>query len=348
VSYLEAWANHAGIEFIDDTITEVKQDERGVSALHLKSGRVETADLYVDASGFFSLLLGKTLGEPFISYKSTLICDRAVVGGWDRTTEPIHPYTTSEQMNSGWCWQIEHPNRINRGYVYSSDFISDSDAEQEFRLKNPKVGPTRIVKFISGRYERGWVKNVVAIGNSSGFVEPLEATALSVIGARSQLLSQLLMDCDRNVPQDQIDLYNQHHARIWDSIRRFLACHYRFNPHLGTPFWKHCHEHVDLAGAEAMCEYYQRFGPTGTWGPFFLDPLDVFGTSGYLTILVGQRAPHQRPYTPEPAELEAWNASRKKNREMARSAMTVPEALSALGFPITSPQRRAPVASGAL
>src|SRR4030095_13528653 len=116
--------------------------------------------------------------------------DRAVVGGWDRAAgEPIKPYTTCQTMNSGWCWQIEHERRVHRGYVYFSAFISDENAEREFRAACPRVGPTRIVKFVSGRYERNWVKNVVAIGNASGFVEPLEATALGVIAMQCRLLA---------------------------------------------------------------------------------------------------------------------------------------------------------------
>src|SRR6185436_16833377 len=130
----------------------------------------------------------------------TLFCDRAVVGGWNRSesVDPIiKPYTTCETMDSGWCWQIEHVNRINRGYVYASSFISDEEAEREFRARNPKVGPTRLVKFVSGRRERGWVKNVVGIANSYGFVEPLESTSLGVICDQCQNLAGSLMDSDR-------------------------------------------------------------------------------------------------------------------------------------------------------
>lgn len=339
VGYLEAFAAHAGVQVLEDTISQVKQNDAGISELVLASGHSETADLYVDCSGFRSLLLGQTLGEPFVSYKSSLACDRAVAGGWERTDEPIHPYTTSESMDSGWCWQIEHPTRINRGYVYSSAFVSDDEAEREFRMKNPKVGPTRVVKFISGRYERGWVKNVVAIGNASGFVEPLEATALAIIAVRSQLLSEILMECDREVPAYQIDMYNKHHVRIWECIHRFLACHYRFNQHLTTPFWRHCQTQTDLAGAEEIVEYYQRFGPTGLWGPVLLDPVDPFGMSGYLTILIGQKVPYRPRYTPAQSEWDTWNALRRRNVEAARSAVTVREALSAL---LPPPVQRAP------
>jgi len=342
VTYLEAFAKNAGVEVVEDTIDYVEQADAGVTALRLASGGTESGDLYVDCSGFKSLLLGQTLNEPFVSYDRSLSCDRAVVGGWERTSEPVHPYTTSESMDSGWCWQIEHVNRINRGYVYSSAFISDADAEQEFRRKNPKVGPTRVLKFASGRYERGWVKNVVAIGNASGFVEPLEATALSVIAMRSALLSQTLMESDLDPTRFQVDLYNRLHVRIWDAIRDFLACHYRFNHHLTTPFWRHCQIDTDLGGAKAMVDYYQEFGPTGIWGSVLLDPLDPFGTAGYLTILVGQKVPHRRPYVPAQDERQEWDAMRRRNAEVARGAMTVLEALQALGAVQVPVQQRSP------
>ena len=101
----------------------------------LDDGRTLTADLFVDASGFKSVLLGQALGEPFIDYRSTLWCDRAVIGGWDRTIEPIQPYTVAETMTSGWSWRIDHRNRINRGYVYSSGYQTDESAEAEFRAE---------------------------------------------------------------------------------------------------------------------------------------------------------------------------------------------------------------------
>jgi tryptophan halogenase len=344
VAYLEAFAQNAGVQIVEDTIQRVTQDESGVKELHLASGATESADLYVDCSGFKSLLLGETFGEPFVSYKSSLFCDRAVVGGWERTNEPIHPYTTSEAMDSGWCWQIEHVNRINRGYVYSSDFVSDDDARREFLSKNPKVtNTTRVVKFVSGRYQRAWVKNVVAIGNASGFVEPLEATALGVIGARSQLLSQMLIECDRRIEPFEVELYNQSHARLWDSIRDFLACHYRFNETLDTPFWRHCRNDTDMCGARPMVEYFQEFGPSGMWGPMLTDPLDGFGSKGYLMILVGQKAAYKRHHKPTDAERAAWNAMRRQNAESTPGAMTVLEALQALGAVRAPVPERSPV-----
>ena len=246
----------------DETVQEAPLDDQGVAGLRLASGELLTADLYIDCSGFRSALLARALAEPYISFESTLFCDRAVAGGWDRTDEPIKPYTTAETMDCGWCWQIEHEDRVHRGYVYASDFISDDDAEREFRAKNPRVRATRIVKFPSGRYRNSWVKNVVAVGNASGFVEPLESTSLMVIGYECRLLASLLADCDRDPGPASVDVYNYEVGRTWDTIRQFLAIHYRFNSRLDTPFWRACRADVDLAGARPLVEYYQENGPS--------------------------------------------------------------------------------------
>jgi tryptophan halogenase len=333
VQFLEGYAIAQGVRTLDDTVLEVRQSEAGIDALLLKNGQTESADLYVDCSGFASLLLGKTLGEPFIPFKSSLFCDRAVAGGWDRTDEIIKPYTTCETMNAGWCWQIEHINRIIRGYVYASDFISDEHAEQEFRDKNPRVVNTRVIKFVSGRYERCWVKNVLAIGNACGFVEPLEATALGVIAMQSRLLADTLLDCDRQLRPTQISNYNDWHARNWDSIRGFIAVHYKYNTRIDTPFWRACQSDTILGRAEPIVEYYQQNGPSLLWQPTLFDDFDQFKMGGYASMLVGMKVPYQQTHTPTAAELRIWENKRKRFKEMATRAMTVKEALDVIRAP---------------
>ena len=333
VRFLEDYAAAIGVQVVEDTIHEVRRGDAGVSGLVLVSGRTETGDLYVDCSGFVSLLLGKTLGEPFESFKSSLFCDRAVVGGWDRTDEIIQPYTTCETMDAGWCWQIEHENRINRGYVYAADFIGDEDAEREFRSKNPKVGPTRVVRFVSGCYRNNWVGNVVAIGNASGFVEPLEASALGVIALQSRLLVGTLLDADREIRPTQAAAYSEVNRRTWESIRAFIAVHYKFNTRLDTPFWRACRETTDLASAAPLVEFYRENGPSGFWGQLQLEPFDQFGTAGYVALLVGQKVPYRAAYTPTEPERKAWAERCRKHREQAARALTVREALAAIRSP---------------
>jgi len=333
VRFLSEYAQAVGVSVSDDQMIEAQRGEQGIKALRFASGRVESADLYIDCSGFASALLGGSLGEGFVPYDRTLFCDRAVVGGWTRSSEPIKPYTACETMQSGWCWQIEHETRINRGYVYSSGFISDDASEREFREKNPLITDTRIVKFTSGRYENFWVGNVVAIGNAGGFVEPLEATALGVIAFQSRTLVEILRDGDLEATPFRRDQYNALHRRNWDSIRDFLAVHYRFNTRVDSTFWRHCQEHCELAGAVAPLECYQENGPSSYYEQTVFDRPDQFGFAGYFAMLIGQKVPCKNPYQPTADERRIWENARGQHAAFATLGLTVPQTLAAIRSP---------------
>lgn len=337
VAYLEAYAGRLGVSIVDATVSDVRQDDRGVTELVLNDGSTRSADLYVDCSGFRSALLGRALAEPFVSFKGSLFCDRAVVGGWDRGdgpgAEPIQPYTVAETMDAGWCWRIDHARRINRGYVYSSAFLTDEQAEAEFRAKNPRVGPTRVVRFVTGRYERAWVGNVIALGNANGFVEPLQATSLAATCTASQNLTEMLIDADRDPSPSMVALFNRRNAEDWDGIRRFLAVHYRFNGRLQTPFWQSCRETVDLAGAEPIVEFYKENGPTPIWRNTLLSQRDQFGAEGYISLLLGQGVPHRRDYRPTSAERETWATIRQTVARKSAAGLTVCQALDRVQSP---------------
>lgn len=333
VGYLERHALRVGVTILEAVVRGVDQDDRGITALRLESGETATADLYVDCSGFGSELLGKALGEPFESFESTLFCDRAIVGGWPRADEPILPYTVVETMNSGWCWQIEHEHRVNRGYVFSSAFITDEEAEREFRARCPKVTNARIVRFVSGHYRRPWVRNVVAIGNAAGFVEPLEATALYAICATSQALTASLIDSNARPDAVLASHFNAYCTRVWGAIRNFLSVHYRFNTRLDTAFWRACRADVELGGAAPIVEYYQAHGPSSLWAPTLIDPLDPFGLDGYFTLLIGQKLPYQRRWTPPASEIARWNELKAGWSTVAQSGLTIAEALRLVRSP---------------
>lgn len=332
-AFLEKYTLEQGIEIIDDLVTDVTVNEQGVGVLNLESGNILESDLYVDCSGFGSVLLGKKMQQPFISYRSSLFCDRAIIGGWDRTDEPLHPYTTSETMDSGWCWQIEHEHRINRGYVFSSDFISDDEAEQEFRRKNPRIGNTALVKFHSGRYENAWVKNVVAIGNSAGFVEPLEATAIAAICSCARALAETLADAEGHINKSHRDEFNHYNAASWDSIADFLAIHYKFNTLVNTEFWRECQASVDLRGAQRIVDFYQYNGPSQLWRLTLEDPACRFRLDGYYTLLLGQKVPHAKMHSPTARERNAWKKLQQATMQYSTQGLTVTQALDLVRSP---------------
>ena len=335
VQMLERNAAEVGVIVEDDTVNEAMQDDHGVIGLKCASGREFRADLFVDCSGFYSYLLGKTLKVPFESYNRSLFCDRAVVGGWARADEPIKPYTTAETMDAGWCWQIEHEFRINRGYVYSSPFISDNDAEAEFRRKNPKIEKTRIVKFPPGKYEKAWVKNVVAIGNASGFVEPLEATSLGTICLQTQSLTECLMDSGRRIQPALVDFFNLHSKRSWDTTRDFLAAHYKFNKRINSDFWRACQEKVELNRAQDLLEYWQENGPSTLWRVSLFEDTSyrAFGLEGYFAMFLGMGVPYRKTFVPTDDEKKRWRQLQLSFKERAAKAYSVKEALELVRSP---------------
>jgi len=341
VDFLQRTAQQRGATLIEGSVVEVLRTETGdVRSLRLEDGQEIEADLFVDCSGFPSLLMGQALSEPWVSYDDALFCDRAVIGSWQRSSpgdgsasdgapddDVVKPYTTVETMDNGWCWRIDFLDKVARGYVYSSAFCSDEEATQEIKRKNPKLGDDlRILKFNTGRYERFWTRNVAAIGNASGFVEPLEATALHLITEQLSYLVQALGDCDcRPTPPIQ-ELENERFRRVWDDVRDFLAVHYRFNRKLDTPFWRHCRETTPLGGAEALVEHYAAAGPTRLTMRL-MEPGSIFGYAGYMAVLVGQRVPTDARRDLSSEEAKIWTAHQESIARTVKQALPMREAL---------------------
>ncbi len=334
VEFLQNYAEEIGVDIIDDRIVGVEQDERGVAGLQLESGDRKEADLYIDCSGFASLLLGEEFNEPMESFGSSLFCNKAIIGGWKRgENEPLLPYTTAETMNAGWAWQIEHDDFINRGYVYSDAFADDDDAETEFREKNPNVEDTRVISFQSGARKRNWIKNVVALGNSAGFVEPLEATSLAVICDQAAKLIHCLADSYLEIDPKSRDYYNQYCYQMWCDIRRFLALHYKYNTLLETDFWKACQNETNLSGAEEIIDYYENCGPSLLWGRTAIGSNDPFTWEGYLVMLVGQKVPFKREFSFSHKEKRAWHEYRKNLKSAAKEAISMRKGLDMIRSP---------------
>ncbi len=292
VALLHRLAARAGVTQIDAVVRDaVLAPDGSVDRLRTDDGRELSFDLYIDASGFQSLLLEKTLGSPFVDFASSLFCDAAVAADVP-SAGPIAPYTLAETMDAGWCWGIGMRDAIHRGYVFSSSHLSADAAEAEMRRKNPTMGDARLVRFRSGRHAEAWSKNVVAVGNAYAFVEPLESTALHMLLYEIELLCDALpvhgAGARRRV--------NEALAAHWDYLRGFLALHFRFNRRLDTPFWERCRAEVDLAGAEAIVEAFGEGAPlTARRDRALLEESLMrgrfFGLLGVDNVLLGQGVP---------------------------------------------------------
>lgn len=324
--FLEAAAIEIGVTLTEDQLENATAGEQGIASLQLKTGRSATADLFIDCSGSEAKLLRGALNEKFVAFERSLFPDHAIVGSWQRGEEPLNAFGTVETMNAGWAWQTEQATALKRGYVFFSHFLSIDEAEKEFRDKNPKLGELRIAKFQSGRCQRTWVGNVVALGDSAGLVEPLQSTALAALTDHANLLAICLRDTTRQILPRQVTRYNQHCETDWEEIRRFLALHYKYNTRLDTPFWKACQMYTDLAGAEAVVEQFREVGPSRLWADQVLDS-QFFGLDGYHTMLLGMSVDYAARHQPSDSEIQAWNQIRSEFAARAQKSLTQEEGL---------------------
>ncbi|MFJ6938963.1 tryptophan halogenase family protein [Streptomyces sp. NPDC101132] len=231
-----------GVHHVQDEMTSVEKDDRGyVAALHTKSGARLEADLFVDCSGFRGLLINQAMGEPFIDMSDHLLCDSAVATAvpHDDAANGIEPYTSAIAMKSGWTWKIPMLGRFGTGYVYSSKFASQEEATEEFCKLwdlDPETTKFNHVRFRVGRNERAWVKNVVSIGLSSCFLEPLESTGIYFITAAIYQLAKHFPD--RTFNPALVDRFNNEIEVMFDDTRDFIQAHFYYAPRNDTPFWR--------------------------------------------------------------------------------------------------------------
>jgi tryptophan halogenase len=334
IEVLELVAREQDIQIIDGQLAGVSHGPAGIAAIDLEDGRRLAADFFIDASGFRSELLGKALAEPFVSFGSSLFCDRAVIGGWKRADEKLQPYTTAETMDCGWAWRIDHEKIINRGYVYCSGAISDTAAAEEFHRKNPRItDPAQIVKFRPGCYRRQWVGNVVALGNASGFVEPLESTALMLLCSQTQTLVDFLLHSNLMPTPTMQNLFNEVTYSAWQDIRSFLSVHYKFNGLLDTPFWKQVRAETDVESVGALLEFYRENGPTGFCRYRMPKTESDFGLEGYLVMLVGNQVPYDNRYRVPESERKIWETRKAGFITQASRGIRSEEALAYIKHP---------------
>ena len=332
VSYLEGVATGRGISIVDAEVKDVTQLESGnIESIVLTDGHRIHGDLFIDCSGFPSLLLNRRMGVEWISYADSVPCDTAIVGNWQRTDEPILPYTTAQTMDHGWCWRIDFRDHINRGYVFSSKFASVEDAEAEMRRLNPKLeADTNIVQFKCGRHQDFWVGNVAALGNAYGFVEPLESTALQLIIEQARFLAASLYDADSAIVPAMQRVENERARQLWDDVRDFLAVHFKFNRKRTTPFWRHCQDNTNLAGASDIVDYYRQMGPSAL-STRLIHQRGVFGYVGYMTLLLGQRVELDYPHRASDTDRAIWHAYRNQVRSEITQSIPMAEAIRMVG-----------------
>lgn len=240
-----------GIKLINKNVKNIITGDSGIEALILDDGAIEKADLYIDCTGFKSMLLAQSLNESFISYNDQLINNSAwatQIPYLDKESE-LTNVTNCHALENGWVWHIPLWSRIGTGYVYSDKFISDENALDEF--KNHLINTCKFprskdivdslsfknIKMRVGIHEKVWSKNVVAIGLSAGFIEPLESNGLFSV---HQFLFDLIRSIgDGNVSQFNIDCFNKSVRNTFDSFVQFIKMHYALSKREDSEYWKY-------------------------------------------------------------------------------------------------------------
>ena len=246
-----------GVTHVVSTVVDIETDFNGITKLILENGLEITADLFVDCTGFKSLLLAETLKEPFESLSHILPNNRAWATRvpYKEKEKELEGYTNCTAIANGWCWNIPLWSRLGTGYVYSDKYVTPDDAKEEFKqyLMSDKMVIPRTreevdaleYKSISmriGIHERTFVKNVVAIGLSAGFIEPLESNGLFSV---HEFLFKLVDILQRgSINQFDRDMYNVSVRTLFDNFSKFVALHYALSHRDDSPYW------VDLSNRE--------------------------------------------------------------------------------------------------
>ncbi|XUU60791.1 tryptophan halogenase family protein [Erythrobacter sp. HA6-11] len=238
-AFLRDWATPRGVEHRPLKVAEVElADDGDVAALICDTGERITGDIFVDCTGFRSVIAQQALGGEFLSFGENLFNDSAVVMP-TKHREPLTPQTESIAMSAGWRWSIPLTTRVGNGYVYSSRFISNEDAEAELRAAigvSPEEQDARFLKMKVGRVADSWNRNCLAAGLSQGFIEPLEATALHIVIVTALEFAQAYEA--GGFSAQHRDHFNRSIGERYDAIRDYIVAHYRMNQRSDSEYWR--------------------------------------------------------------------------------------------------------------
>jgi len=281
--FLRGFAEGRGIVRQEGRIVAVERNQQNgdIGAVVLANGSRVEGDLFIDCSGFRGLLIEQELEAGFEDWTHWLQCDRAVAVPCDRV-DPLVPLTRSIARKAGWQWRIPLQHRIGNGHVFNSDHISEDEATAILlaNLDGEAMAEPRTIRFKTGRRSKCWVRNVVAIGLSSGFIEPLESTSIHLIQTAITRLIDLLPDGE--ISEATRDDYNARSAFETERIRDFIILHYHANQRDGEPFWDGLRA-MDVP--EPLKHKIDQFRSTGRVVPSFDE---LFDTRAWIHVMIGQ------------------------------------------------------------
>lgn len=282
-AYLREVTEARGVTRIEGVVTDVMQNaESGfIEAVRLDGELDVRGDLFIDCSGFRGLLIEQSLQAGYADWSEYLPCDRAIAVPCE-SAGALLPFTKSTALEAGWQWRIPLQHRIGNGHVYCSGYLSDQAAEDQL-LRNLDGAPTaepKQLRFKTGMRNQAWLKNCVALGLSSGFMEPLESTSIHLIQSGISRLLNLFPT--KNFSQVDIDEFNRQNTFEFERIRDFLILHYKANSRQDSDFWQHCANMPIPDSLAARIDLYK------THGRVFRNNDELFTDLAWIQVLVGQ------------------------------------------------------------
>jgi tryptophan halogenase len=326
--YLRGFSEARGVERTDAKVVDVKlRGEDGfVESIQLDNGATMQGDLFIDCSGFRGLLIEQSLKTGYDEWTKWLPCDRAAAVPCENEG-PLPPYTRATAREAGWQWRIPLQHRTGNGYVYSSNFISDDEVASKLiaRLPGKALADPRFLRFTAGRRRKTWNRNVVAIGLSGGFLEPLESTSIYLIQIAITTLLDYLTEQrapdDANFDPRVVDAFNRWIEMEYDRVRDFLILHYHATERTDTPLWNYCRTMQVPDSLRHKMELFRRRGRVVTYKDgLFLEP-------SWLAVYLGQRVmPTGHEPLADAADPSMIGARLREMHEQVRgTAMRMPD-----------------------
>jgi len=279
---LRLQAEQDGVTRIEGKIVDVHHAESGdISAVVLESGEVVTGDLFIDCSGFVSLLMDKALGTEFEDWTHWLPCDRAIAVQTSSVGEPI-PYTRSIARKSGWQWRIPLQTRVGNGLVYCSEYMSDDEARANLlaNIEGEVITEPRVLRFRAGQRVRHWNRNCIGLGLAAGFLEPLESTSIHLI--QRGVIRLLQMFPYGGIVESERDEFNRQMDAEFRFIRDFIIMHYHVTERTDSEFWRRCR---DMEIPDDLQHRLDLFRDTA--GVFEAE-FDIFRENSWTQVMLGQ------------------------------------------------------------
>lgn len=240
---------HRDVSFFDKKIVNIKTNDSKIEEIVLSDGTKIFADLFIDCTGFRSVLMNET-DSKWMSFDDRLFCNRSIATQLPYLNKDNQQKNTTycHALSSGWVWNVPLQSRIGTGYVFSDKYLDDEQATHEFKSHlvniygyNYNEINTRVVPFRVGMWDKGWNKNVVSIGLSSFFIEPLESTGIALFHSELMQLKQLLL---MNIPNKRkIKNYNMYYNHSILDTLEFVEMHYSLTDRTDTKFWKDYNNH---------------------------------------------------------------------------------------------------------